>query len=495
MAKATFDPRELMEIAIEVMRSSVHEPRHDGKANPIVGAVLRRRDGTVVTASRGELRQGDHAEYTLLERKSRDQNLDGALLFTTLEPCAPGARSRFKLGCAERIVLARIKEVWVGIQDPDPTVDRKGIKYLQDSGVTVRMFDRDLQEQIQQANIDFILQALERAAEAEEEKPKAVSLSGLERVFPDAAILDFSEEALEQYREIAHIKDDVGSAAFNRRLVQQGLLKQDNGKFVPTGFGLLLFGKEPRTSLPQAGLLGTIHYPDGKEETRDFDGPLVLIPPLVERWLRDKLPVVLDRTQMKRREVPPVPSEMVREAVVNALIHRDYEIRQAKCQLIVMADTITVRSPGGPLPPITLEQLQSFTAPMLSRNPELHYVFAKMEMAEERGLGIKTLKSRAQQMQLPLPKYAWEAPYLTLTIFRSQEGAAKTLTPVILNSLTKSEMSGWEWLVTKGKTKTGPYARQMKVDVRTAQRHLNHFVELGIARKAGSGRATEYEVL
>jgi len=122
----------------------------------MVGAALRKGDGTVETSCRCELRYGDHAEYTLLERKNRDQKLDDAFLFTTLEPCAPGSRRHPKLSCAERIVLARIKEVWVGIEDPDPTVDRKGIKYLQDKGVTVRMFDRDLQEEIQEANKDFI---------------------------------------------------------------------------------------------------------------------------------------------------------------------------------------------------------------------------------------------------------------------------------------------------------------------------------------------------
>ncbi len=41
-----------------------------------------------------------------------------------------------------------------------------------------------------------------------------------------------------------------------------------------------------------------------------------------------------------------------------------------------------------PLPPITLKQLQSFTAPMLSRNPALHYVFARMGMA---GVDVRTI--------------------------------------------------------------------------------------------------------
>ena len=288
---ARLDPRKLMEQAIEVMRQSVSEPRADGKANPLVGAVLWKPDGTVETASRGELRDGDHAEYALLERKNRDKKLDGAVLFATLEPCAPGSRRHPKLGCAERIVLARIKKVWIGIEDPDPTVDRKGIKYLQDSGVTVHMFDRDLQEEIQKANKAFIEQALERAAAArEEKKPKTITLSPLENAFATAETKDFSTEAMKQYRTIAKISDTVGSPAFNRRLVQQGLLKLENGRSTPTGFGLLLFGREPRTVMPQAGLLGTIHFADGTEEPKDFDGPQVLAPEQALQWLRDKLP-------------------------------------------------------------------------------------------------------------------------------------------------------------------------------------------------------------
>jgi ATP-dependent DNA helicase RecG len=178
--------------------------------------------------------------------------------------------------------------------------------------------------------------------------------------------------------------------------------------------------------------------------------------------------MVLDRSQMHRRVTPPLPFEMIREAVVNALIHRDYEIREAKCQLEVTADAVTIKSPGEPLPPITLERLRRFDAPMLSRNPELHYVFAKMELAEERGLGIKSLKSRAQQLGLPLPKYAWEAPYLVLTIFRNQEAPSRTLPPRALELLTESERKGWQWLATVGTATSAQYASSVRVPGRTA---------------------------
>jgi hypothetical protein len=67
------DPRKLMERAIEVMRQSVAEPRTDGKASPLVGVVLWKPDGSVETACRGELRDGDHAEYALLEHLNADE--------------------------------------------------------------------------------------------------------------------------------------------------------------------------------------------------------------------------------------------------------------------------------------------------------------------------------------------------------------------------------------------------------------------------------------
>jgi ATP-dependent DNA helicase RecG len=492
--KPKFDPRKMMEKAIEVMKQSIHEARADKKASPRVGAILLKPDGTLLdTAYRGELREGDHAEFTLLERKHRASKLDGHILFATLEPCAPGARNHPKLSCAERIVNARIKEVWVGVADPDPKVDRKGIKFLQDNGVSVTIFDRDLQDIIEEENKEFFAQALERKAVAEEEESKPVTLSSLENALPVYSWEDFSIEELGRYRTFAKISDPVDSPAFKRWLTQQELLQGEGDKGVPTGFGMLLFGKSPRIVMQQAGLLGTIHYPDGTEEVEDFDGPMVSVPEQAIQWLKDKLPNPIDRTGAQRKVLADGFFELVRESIVNALVHRDYDIKGAKCQLSVTPDTITIMSPGEPTSPITLEQLQSFNAPMLSRNPMLHYVFSRMELAEERGLGLKSLKTRAIQMGLPLPKFTWQAPYLVLTLYRTAESAVKSLDQAVITELSDEERKGWEFLSGQTGTTQSEYAKHMHVTSRTAQRHLSHFIELGLLERIGSGPATRYE--
>lgn len=495
-AKKKLDARKLMELAVQVMTDSLAERRGDGKTSPLVGAVLWKPDGTTETACRGELRDGDHAEFTLLERKNRSEKLDDAILFSTLEPCAPGARRHPKLSCAERIVLARIKNVWVGVEDPDPTVDRKGIKYLQENGVKVHIFDRDLQEQILDVNREFIAQAEERAAEARETKEKKpIVLSALEAALQATEVRDLEPNVLKEYRESAAISDKVGTAEFNRRLVMQGLLQEKSGKLVPTGFGLLLFGREPRVRVPQAGLLGTIHYEDGTEETRDFEGPAVEIPEQAIQWIKDKLPNPISRSQAKRKELNEAFFKLLREGIVNALVHRDYGFEGAKCQLSLTMDKAVVMSPGLPVEPITIEQLRALDAPMLSRNPVMHFVFAKMGLAEERGLGLKSMKSRAQQAELPLPTYSYKAPYVSLTLYREAKAATADVPLEILEQMSDAEREGWDWLVTKETITTAEYEKAQGVPNRTAKNHIKKLVDVGLLRMKGAGRATRYEVV
>lgn len=487
-----FNPRALMELAIEEMLKSVHEPREDGKASPMVGAVLVKPDGSVEKAHRGELRHGDHAEFTLLERKNRASKLDGGKLFATLEPCAPGARNHPKLGCAERIVNARISEVWIGIEDPDPTVAGHGIKHLQKHNIKVHMFDLELQEQIKEANNPFLAQAMERKMAAEQQQGEVVdaTTSLLEKPVT-AADFRLFDQMLGVYSDMAKLGLQASSEYFRRLMVQQGLFKVVDGRLLATGLGLILFGEYAHV-FPQARLLGTIHYSDGREEPENFDAPLILVPIHVINWLKDKLPNPIDRSTAQRTKVNDKFYELVREGIVNALVHRDYDIVGAKSHIVVTEDTIQIKSPGLPIPPITLEQMKAFNAPMLSRNPILHYVFSQIEMAEERGLGLKSMRLRAQEAGLPLPTYEWHDPYLVLTLYRTSAAAAQALGQEVLSKLTSEEQKGWRFVSTQDSFTQKDYAEKLEVTARTAQRHLGRFVELGILHRIGKGPSTRY---
>lgn len=489
-SKPEFDPRKMMELAIDVMSQSVTEHRPDGSPSPRVGAVIVRPDGSTETAARGELREGNHAEYTLLERKCVSKKLDESVLFTTLEPCLD--RNHPKRGCAKHIISSRIKEVYVGIEDDNPTVAGKGIEYLRQYGVVIHMFDRDLQEVILKENKTFFDWARQQS---EKPKPEPIKLSRYEDPIEAVIMSDLSDQAIGHYRSKAGISAPAGSEDFFRLLRQQGLLAESAEVSTPTGFGLLLFGKEPRNAVPQAGILARAELADGKTSRMEFGQAMVLIPGLLEEWLHKVLPSTLDRSQMERREQVDLPFEMIREAVVNALIHRDYDLTGQKCQLVVNADTIKIMSPGGPITPITLEQLRSFSAPMKSRNPVLHYVFARMGMAEEQGFGLRSLKEDAEHLGLPLPSYSMEGDMLVLTIYRSRAAATSTLERHVLESLSKSELAGWEWLATKQTVTSREYAEAVDIPNRTALNHLKRFTDLRLLEKIGSGPATHYRVV
>jgi len=174
---------------------------------------------------------------------------------------------------------------------------------------------------------------------------------------------------------------------------------------------------------------------------------------------------------------------MVREAVVNALIHRDYDIEGAKCQLIFDSDTIVVKSPGEPQSPVKLEELKSFSAPMVSRNPKLHYFFAQIDAAEERGLGLVSLKKRASELGLPLPDYSFEDPYLVLTIYRAVDAIGTLKSGEVLASLNKRQKSGWKWLTTVEAAASKEYAEAQEVSPRSLSDLERLSEEIGLRAK------------
>jgi diaminohydroxyphosphoribosylaminopyrimidine deaminase/5-amino-6-(5-phosphoribosylamino)uracil reductase len=100
--------------------------------NPMVGAVLL-RDGKMIASGFHQFAGGDHAEIVALKKAGTEAK--GSTLYINLEPCNHQGRTP---PCTRSLIAAGIKEVVVGMEDPNPLVSGKGLRALSRAGIKVR---------------------------------------------------------------------------------------------------------------------------------------------------------------------------------------------------------------------------------------------------------------------------------------------------------------------------------------------------------------------
>lgn len=107
----------------------------EGRINPspLVGAVIVKQD-TIIGEGHRIQREGDHAAINAL--KNSQESVEGATLYINLEPCAHADKQS---SCAGAIVESGIKSVVIGMEDPDPRLAGKGITYLKEHGIEVKI--------------------------------------------------------------------------------------------------------------------------------------------------------------------------------------------------------------------------------------------------------------------------------------------------------------------------------------------------------------------
>jgi pyrimidine deaminase RibD-like protein len=119
----------------------------------MVGAVVV-KDGKVLSvAHRGEIAEGNHAEFVALERKLANVTLTGATVYTTLEPCT--TRTHPKVPCAERLVERKVARVVLGMLDPDERIRGLGQMRLRTANIATQFFPTNLMSEVEELNREF----------------------------------------------------------------------------------------------------------------------------------------------------------------------------------------------------------------------------------------------------------------------------------------------------------------------------------------------------
>jgi pyrimidine deaminase RibD-like protein/NTP pyrophosphatase (non-canonical NTP hydrolase) len=174
-----------MRLAIASARKCL--PEDTLVVRPKVGVVVAREGNPPVTAYRGELAPGDHAEYTALEKKLANEAVAGATVYTTLEPCT--TRNHPKIPCAERLVERKVVRVFIGMLDPNPQISGRGLRRLREAGIAVDLFPPDLMAEVEELNRDF-----SRAQKRQDEAP----------VFSSELVARNRERSLDEWYKITN---------------------------------------------------------------------------------------------------------------------------------------------------------------------------------------------------------------------------------------------------------------------------------------------------
>jgi ATP-dependent DNA helicase RecG len=219
-----------------------------------------------------------------------------------------------------------------------------------------------------------------------------------EQALPDRTVddLDFEAAAVcfERHRKL--MKNELESLR---------LVVKYQGHLVPTVGGMLLFGKDRELIFPDAWIQCGRFI--GKDKADIFD----------HIDIHDHLPIAVERvmeffkkhamrgadfSELRRKDVWSIPLTILREAVVNAVVHADYSQRGAPIRIAFFDDRIEIENPGILLPGMTVEDMLQGVSRI--RNHVIARVFRELDLIEQWGSGVRRMFKEADELGLPKPQ-------------------------------------------------------------------------------------------
>jgi ATP-dependent DNA helicase RecG len=318
---------------------------------------------------------------------------------------------------------------------------------------------------------------------------------------PEATLADLDPQQTEAYldllKESTGLFKGAGREAGQEILTQRGCLKRVSGELRPTYAAVLLFGRYPQQWLPNSTILAA-HFPGIAFSDRfikqDISGTLPEQIRQAEAFVRANLRKVVRLAGLTRQEAPEYPLEAVRELLVNAIAHRDYNLQGDNIHLNIFSDRLEVQSPGRLPGPVTLDNLLEAR---FSRNAVIVQVLSDMGFIERLGYGLDRVVTVLRQNQLRPPRFEEIAGCFRVTLHAPYIGQDSASIPDLskykgMNLNQRQEMA-LTHLALHRRISNSSY-RELCPDVHpeTLRRDLAELVSRGILLKIGDKRATYY---
>lgn len=319
------------------------------------------------------------------------------------------------------------------------------------------------------------------------------------RVCPGATPDDLDPDQVEAYRrELARRRP--GSSLLREPL--EGLLTRigalvEEDKIRPTLTGILCFGRDPQRFYPSLTITflhfagtSTARTEPGEPlylDNREFRGTLVTMIDDARTTVLDKISKQALLEGFVRQDVLEYPEFAYREAIVNAVGHRDYELEGSHIQMRLFADRLEVQSPGGLGGNLTVENM---VYEQYTRNPHIMRFLEDYGYVERRGLGVDQMIQSMSEAGREPPVFQNRGSSFWVTLKGTVP--ALHLPDLVRLGLNDRQVQAVRHLQNRGRITNREHQKLFGVAERTALYDLQGLVEVGLAIPVSSGRGRYY---
>jgi ATP-dependent DNA helicase RecG len=257
-----------------------------------------------------------------------------------------------------------------------------------------------------------------------------------------------------------------------KKAKSNGLVVAYHDKFYPSNAGLLLFAKNIQDHFPDAVIRcgcfsGTTktHIIDQQDIILPLPGAVEPIIAFIERHTATRSEI----GRKQRKDISQYPIQVVREAVINAIVHADYSKRGSNIQVAVFADRIEITNPG--MLPFGLSLEKALSGLSQLRNRVIGVIFRELGLIERWGSGLRRMIDICNEAGITEPKFEELDNFFRVTLY---------------HETTKQKVSTpWEEMIIKHLSATGDIdtptaAKIWGVTTRTASVRLRKMRDRGL---------------
>ncbi|MDR7415278.1 MAG: ATP-binding protein [Armatimonadota bacterium] len=323
-----------------------------------------------------------------------------------------------------------------------------------------------------------------------------------DQIVPEATLADINTDLVKEVVERVGLDLSVEEA-----LLHYHLAEKRNGRLFLRRAALLLFGRDPSRWHPRCGIDFAVWQGTERRTGPEFnirkrlriEGiPLVRLVEEAYRTIQPYLPERQTLVDLFFEERLVYPTFAWQEAIVNAIAHRDYALEGIGIEVDLFDDRLEVRSPGEPVPPVTLERLRRREKVHASRNPRIVRVLTDLGYMRERGEGIPRMFEVMEREGLRPPELAMEGGCFVVTLHSTPIYRPETmywLRRYEGQGLTRNQLRLLAYAYEHGGRFTSrAYQKLVGVDPYTASRDIKDLLRRRIVR-LNQPRGRVYEII